>query len=467
MTLKVQVRWVNPRSPLFQDDLAKVELTGATSTGQSVGVREFEVPDGTTAVELKVELSAHFGAVTLPSGTTVAAGDYIVFRANQSYEVVNATELKPKADFSPSGGHPLVETTSASSANGATQILLRTEFVSLANVWKKYAADVDVYLAGHDKGSNLAILGYTGGTPLLWFASVPDTLQRKPPSSLVSCLVFYRPANDGYTKVDQAHSMSRLNRFLLAQVPGSTDFDKAEVFMKYPAPPGESPIYGYLRCGFERALLQSSKPVVMLHPWPNGLDYGDATGTKLPALAAWAVRYLWGTSAIDVFQEKDSIRLGRLGLSGFSAGGQAMWATLKTAGDRIEEVYSFDANGIDAAAAIQWFGQSPTTRCLRMTGAFQIASHQAIKQAIEKTSGATIRVTAWPSDPSAYDAGSTPVWDQALSILPNKPPKQMWQDAVRKENGYRHQLAVFGGSGAVSSGSYVSFLQEFLQGSDF
>jgi hypothetical protein len=382
----------------------------------------------------------------------------------QSYQVVNNTQLEPRTDFSATSGHPLVETTSAASVNGAAQILLRTEFVGIGAFWKQYASGAGDYLAGHDPAASLAVLGYTGGAPLIWFANVPTKL-RTPSSAFASCLVFYRPANDTYTRLDQAHDMGRLNRYLLSQVPGSTDYTTSELFMPYPARKGDPPLYGYLRCGFERALVQSKKPVVMLHPWPNGEDYGQARGGQLPMLAAWAVRFLWASGLIDAAGSQSAVRLGRLGLAGFSAGGQAMWPTLAAVADRIEEVYSFDANGLLPTAALQWFGGSPTTRCLRMTGAYQIAAHQALKNAIESKSGATRRVTAWPASAAAYDAGGTPAWDQALSGLPTSP--QNWQNAVRGNVGYRHQFAVFGGSGAVSSSTYTSFLQEFLQGSDF
>jgi hypothetical protein len=33
--------------------------------------------------------------------------------------------------------------------------------------------------------------------------------------------------------------------------------------------------------------------VVLLHPWPNGVDFGLATGASLPALAGSAIRLLW------------------------------------------------------------------------------------------------------------------------------------------------------------------------------
>lgn len=465
MTLKVQVKWVNPKSALLPDDRAKIQISGAQETSRGEGMREFEILGTPSSVDLKAKFSASFKAVQIALGVTVAAQEHVVWQAEQSYEIVNGTELKAKADFTSSGGHPLVEITSAASVNGAAEILLRTEFVALGHFWKLYATGVRDYLAERNPSTKLTVLGYTGGRPLIWFASVPKVLQ-KPPSPFVSCLVFYRPANDGYTKVDQRHEMSRLNRFLLAQVPGSNDHERGEIFRPYKARPNQIPIYGYLRCGFEDALAQSNKPVVMLHPWPHGGDFGEANGSKLPSLVAAAIRFLWATGAIDTPNERAFIRAGRLGLSAFSAGGRAMWPTLKAVGDRVHEVYSFDSNGIDAPAAIQWFGQSPTTRCLRMTGGYQIAAHQAIKRAIEQTSGATSRVTAWPASPTAYQVGKTPAWEQALSLLPDTPTKK-WQSAVRANHDYWHQFAIFGGSGAVSDAIYVSFLQDFLQGSDF
>jgi len=409
-----------------------------------------------------------FDPVKLASGNMASTNEHVVWQADQSYEVVNGTELKPKLDFNSASGHPLVETTSAASVNGAAQIVLHTEFVTITYFWKSYAADLGTYLAEHERSARMAVLGYTGGGgPLIWFASFPATLSN-PSNQMVSCLVFYRPANDGYLKLNQAQDMSRLNRFLLSQVPGSGDYKKAEIFMSYKPPPGESPVYGYLRCGFEHALVQSGKQVVMLHPWPSGVagnDFGEAKGSMVPKLAAWAVRYLWGSEVIGTSGNQPTLRLGRLGLAAFSAGGQAMWPTLSAVGDRVEEVYTFDSNGIAPDNAILWFGQSPTTRCLRMSGGYQIAAHQAVKSGIEKSSGATGRVTAWPSSPDAYKTG-TAAWEQALSLLPDVPP-QKWQSAVRGSVKYWHQFAVFGGSGALSGQSYVSFLQEFLQASSF
>lgn len=468
MTLRVRITWVNPGTVLLPDDGVDISLEAdgkaLTVTSVAKGVRDYEVPDGTTTVDLDAKFSATFDPVTLASGTTVAEQEHLVWEAEQSYKVVHGTELTPVFGFTPEGGNPLVETTNASSVNGGVQIRLRTEFVSLGHFWKVYASGVGEWLAEHDPKVNLSVLGYTGGKPLIWFASVPEGL-KKPTQPDISCLVFYRPENDGYTQIDQQQDQSRLNRYLLKQVTGSTVPEKAEVFLPFKKKGGGLDLYGSLRCGFEDALARSGKTVLMLHPWPNKLAYGDAAGGLVPTLVEDAIRFLWGSRTIGLGDAKAALGLGRLGLAGFSAGGIAMQSTLKAAGSEIDELYSFDARGLDPTDVIQWFGQKPTSRCLRMTAAFRIATHLSVQQAIEKASGATTRMTVWPSNPSAYDAGSTPLWDQALSLLPNTAPK-MLQDGVRKRDDFRHQFAIFGGSGAAS-GSSVSFLQEFLQGSDF
>jgi hypothetical protein len=125
-------------------------------------------------------------------------------------------------------------------------------------------------------------------------------------------------------------------------------------------------------------------------------------------------------------------------------------------------VYSFDANGADQGKIIQWFNQNPRTRCLRMSGAYQIASQAAIKQAIEKLSGPTTRVTALPPDRTGYDPGANPLWDYALSDLgPNT------RAVVQKRVDYWHQFAVFGDFTSIGGAGSTTFLLRFLQASDF
>jgi hypothetical protein len=465
MTVKMKVTWPNAGTTLLPEDLVQITLdVGSTShppTTAAKGVREFDVPAGATSVTLSAQFSVNFGEVTLADGSVVPETEKPVWIAEQEYEVVNGTTLVPKGSTAGIKVHPLVETTNASGTNGAVQVRLRTEFVSLGNFWKLYASGTAEWKSDHTKGVGLLVLGYTGGKPLIWFASIPKAVQETAKTE-ISCLVFYRPSNDTYTRVDQQHSQSRLNRFLLKPDGLHADYWKRDVFSAYfpKGPKGKPELYAYLRAGFEDALTRSGKPVLMLHPWPSGLDFGDAATAKLPQLCEAAIRFLWSAQAVA--KKRENVGLGRLGLSGFSAGGQAMYTTLGLIGSKVDEVYSFDANGGNPGSIIQWFNQKPKSRCLRMSGAYQIANHAAIKAAIEKTGGATSRVTALPPDGKGYDDGANPLWDHVLSLLP---PKLL--PVVRARDDYRHQFAIFGDFTSPSGASATTFLLRFLNDSDF
>jgi type VI secretion system secreted protein VgrG len=79
------------------------------------------------------------------------------------------------------------------------------------------------------------------------------------------------------------------------------------------------------------------------------------------------------------------------------------------------------------------------------------------------------QVQAEPTGLSTYELAIMP----SLWLLSQRRGHRVYQHlsipdiAVRKENGYGHQFAMFGGSGGLSGSTYVSFLREFLQGSDF
>jgi hypothetical protein len=363
-------------------------------------------------------------------------------------------------------GHPLVETHAAAGVNGAALIRLRTEFVNITPFWLAYAEESAEWVSEHHAKAGLVALGYTGGDPKVWFASFTDACLA-PPNAGMSCLVFYRPATSyTYTRVDQVHSMFGLNRFLLKSVDDPhADYWKRDIFNRHD-PQDARNIYAWIRCGFEDALDRCGKAVVMLHPWPSGLAYGDAAGAKLPGLCEAAIRFLWAEQRIA--KNRGAVHLGRLGLSGYSAGGLTLWGALGANADRVDEVYSFDARGAKGAAAsvIQWFNQKPGARCLRMSSGHQFMAHGAIKLGIEKLSGATKRVSADPPSAKGYDAGVNPLWDHVLSELPDSPSDNLRQQ-VRGNAGYWHQFAVFGGYIALPGPFALTFLQRFLQESDF
>ena len=456
MTLKLRVTWPNAGTTLLPEKLADVraEVGGSPLplTSQSTGVREFDIPAGATRVVLKASFSVAFKAVGSSGPMT-----RVVLKAEQPYDVVDGgTKLEPVNLPAYVKGHPLVETHVASGANGAALARLRTEFVNITPFWMEYAdsSSSAEYIVDHEPGTELVALGFTGGDPKIWFASVPAACVA-PPRPDISCLVFYRPAHYEYTRVDQPHEMGGLNRYLLKWTDNpAADYSKRDMFSK----DTDGQPYVWLRAGFEDALTRSAKAVVMIHPWASGLSYGQSAGPELPALAESVIRLLWAEQKIA--RNRGAIRLGRLGLAGYSAGGLTLWGALQANEPRVSEVYSFDARGAaaSAGATLRWFQSKATTACLRMSGGHQIVAHQAIKNSIEKLlGGPTARVTALPKSSQAYDLGANPLWDYVLKELP----------ALQTIPDVWHQFAICGGFPALPGPFAQTFFLSFLKDSDF
>ena len=251
--------------------------------------------------------------------------------------------------------------------------------------------------------------------------------------------------------------MGALNRYLLESKPTATsaEFEKSDKFVAWPGHPHMP--YAWLRAGFEDALSKSRKPVVMLHPWPHGSNFETAATDSLPALAEGVIRLLWAEQRIGRGQA--GIKIGRLGIAGYSYGGKAMWDAFKANSPHVSELYAFDADQTVANApyAIQWF-LLRSDNILRMSGAHEILHNQAIRQTIlSKAPGSDSRVTSTPPDLRAYEKrGENPWWDHVLTRYPR----------LRELGTIRHQFALFGGYKAPP-GTAVTFLQEFLEGSQF
>jgi hypothetical protein len=464
MTLKVQVAWENAGTDLLPEALADVKLTadGAplTVTSKQLGKREFVVPDGAAQIALSAQFSVSFGAV----GAEPPAQN-VVWTASQTYRVIHGgTALEAVVQAAYAGAHPLVEAHVASGVNGAALLRLRTEFVDITPFWMAYADKADEYVSEHDSSlESVVALGHTGGAPLIWFASFPGAC-KSPPKPDISCLVFFRQTGEAYTRVDQPHQMNPLNRVLLKPVAGSPEFRKSDVFLPHEKKPGVFAPYSFIRCGFEDALQRSGKAVVMLHPWPNGLEYGAAKGADLPRLAAAAIRFLWARQRIA--RNLGGVQLGRLGVSGYSAGGPTFCLALLNNKDRVDEAYCFDGTSVKtfAAGIIQWFQQAPTKRCLRMSSGHQIATHAAIRASLDP-GGTSARITALPGTPQGYDAGSNPLWDHTLSDLAARFPGTA--KVTRADHDYWHSFALFGGFVTSPGPGVVTFLQQFLAASDF
>ncbi len=461
MSHVVQVVWVNANGPhgLLPDKHTQIVLdvdgTVVPATTSAAGKRKFVVPAGAKKVTLHAAFSAEFGPVKGRAPAMIET----VLQAQQEFDVtLNGTALQPVGIPAFGGGpHPLVDTKSASGAAGATVIRIHTEFVDISKFWTAYASRTGEYAADHVAGTTLVPLGFTGGTPRIWFASVADAAASSSKAE-VSCLLFCRPSNYTYTKIDQKHHMNGLNRYLLRPTTDpNAPIHKREKFMLEP----DGKPYVWVRAGFEHAMTQSGKAIVMLHPWPSGASFGSAATKRMPNLAGAAIRFLWGRG--NVGAQVAGVRLGRLGVSGYSAGGLGLWGAFANNVSRISEVYAFDAvnTSTHAGGVSAWFraqtkaGANP---CLRMGSGNSIATHVGIRRTIEQAMGGPQPgVTVIPDSAKDYAKGANPIWDETTAAVPS----------AQNRRGFWHQFAVFGAMGTPPLTGVPNFMEQFLTNSGF
>lgn len=476
MSIQLQVRWPNPGHELLSKPKIQLLVDEADTPPTSVqqGRWQFEIPDGSAHVLLKVEF-----VPTLP----LKAGliDFVVLQADQAY-IVEGTTLHPdptpfrlvNGEMIAQNVHPLIDLVSAGNAvAGLATAEVRTEFVDVTQVWKTIVnRDLwDVYEVDKEREVMFVAVAATGSTPPLWFAAFPMDLE--PPSSDVGTLVFFRPSVDkSYNAVREADPMEvqfGLSRYLLAPRHPDDPF----ILRGEPLPRGEQSGFQItgewfaLRCSFQRALIRSGKPVVMLHPWPQGgTQFGDASSAKLPHLTQGILRLLRGAGYVGA--NHPEITPGRMGLSGYSAGGPSTIAAFRANRHLVRELYLFDPVQLATGAphVIQWATKTDDFR-LRMTGASSWPSVKGIYESVKKSVGpeaAELALTARPMDPSAWDTEANGGWRWWNYMIEKKPQyRYSWE--------YQHQFVVFGGEEfEMSDGRvvhYTTFLEDFLKGSGY
>lgn len=462
-TLKVQVTWPNAGSELLPDAGADVKLLAGgaalTAVRSARGVRVFDVPDGTTQLELKAAFSASFGAISGKAGprsqpVTAAAMSAEVLRAEQKYAVAGVQlTAQTIGDFG--GPHPLVVTKGAANKNGVVSITLRTEFVDIGAFWEKYAFAWPYFVAEHKGNTTTHVLGCTGGSPLIWICSVPSGLASHGNGS-TACLVFFRPANYSYAQLAQPHDGSAVARYFLKP---KADGDKAALDFERDHIIDD---FNLMRASFEDAIDQSRRAMVMLHPWPSGSSFGDAATGALPSLCEGAIRLLRAKKV--VCRGVANVSLGRLGISGFSLGGLGMFASLRANMAKVREVYAFDCVGSEAAAGdiVQWFNSHDSNALRLVGGAYNVSTYSAIKRTISPSGGARRDLTFTPQAADPYAAGKNIVWDHFLSLAE---PHRTFADTI-------HQFAICGGTIPGNGGPYdlddvETFLANFLTASSF
>jgi hypothetical protein len=195
---------------------------------------------------------------------------------------------------------------------------------------------------------------------------------------------------DRYDAIEKTHGLSLLGRF----------FDEPDL---------EQPFFGGSQAlwnsgpeiGFEQQLVKSGKSVIVAYPWPSVLDYGVLLTAGGPRMCAEAlILALRATGSIAAGHALD-VKLGRLGLAGYSGGGNKAIKVWLGSRSSIDELWLFDpqsfqfdqgraAEGallLDAATnvrkeLVEWF--KDPRRILRLIGGLQHPAALQIADRLDK-----------------------------------------------------------------------------------
>lgn len=480
MSIRLQVKWPNPNHPVLQNPTVTVLVddAGIAALSQAPGDHQFDIPDGSVSVRLAVDFKLR------GRDNSGAPFENVILAADQAFIVVGNTLVPDPLPFRMVNGeivsqnvHPLVDLISTGNAAAGVSIAeVRTEFVDLSFVWTLVADPraLDEFAADTEREIAFVAIGATGITPPVWFASFPIGLS--PPAAEVGTLVFFRPSvTFGYTKMSDMNGFevqNALNRYLLSPrdsrspliVRGVPQLRDPQNFFFVDGP--RAPIF--LRASFQRSLAQSGKPIVMLHPWPQGgTNFGDAATAKLPTILKGILRFLRGMGFIG--GSFPNIAPGRLGLAGYSAGGPATYAALRANAAFVRELYLFDTMFLSgsADAVIQWAARTTDFR-LRMTGEVSFASMHAIRNSVlKRVSGEAgdAFVSAFPETKARYQTepeGGWTWWNFTIRKIPQS----------RLDFHNHHQYVLYGGTQFETGPdadalSFTPFMEEFLKGSGY
>jgi hypothetical protein len=480
MSIRLHVKWPNASHLLLQNPTVTVLVDDAaiTALSQAPGDHQFDIPDGSLSVRVTVDFKVR------GNDRTGAAFESVVLAADQAFVVLGSTLVPDPLPFRMVNGeivsqnvHPLIDVISTGNVVAGVSIAeVRTEFVDVSFVWRVVAhpGQLAEFDADTEREIAFVAIGATGNTPPVWFASFP--LGLSPPAPEVGTLVFFRPsATSGYTRIGNMNGFevqAALNRYLLSPrdsrtpliVNGAAQRRDPQNFFFVDGP--TAPIF--LRASFQRSLAQSGKPIVMLHPWPQGgTNFGEASTAKLPTILKGILRFLRGMGFIG--GSFANTTPGRLGLAGYSAGGPATYAALRANAAFVRELYLFDTMFLVGAAdaVIQWATRTTDFR-LRMTGEVSFASMHAIRNSVlKRVSGEAgdAFVSALPETKARYltePEGGWAWWNFAIQKIP--------EDRFNFDN--HHQYVLYGGTQFevgpdATVLSFTPFMEEFLRGSGY
>lgn len=468
--IQLRVEWVNPNHVLLNGSAPTIYVMIGTEmllpVAEGVGFREFVIPPGTADLLLKVSFWPNLGAVDdAPSMQSE------VFHAEQRYLVTDGETNVEVAPMTPYGQpHPLIDSKVTSGPNVAVLAQARTEFVDITAFWDHYIEwyagnpQAIEFRTEREPGVRFVALGYTSGWPLIWFASIPDRMLA-PAMTNVGALVFYRPTNYPYTRVDERHQQYPLNRYILSYLP---DAQRGDRFWRsdHITKDDSGLWYFYLHCGMERSLNRSGANVLLLQPWPSLLNFGDAANARLPVATEQIIRFLYGIQALAVGGA--NVLLHRLALSGYSAGGDVLWASLGLNRDRVDEIYALDCNntGEQGTRLRAWFkSRMDAGREPRLFFASGLGNNVAAGATIATNIQTNLspppgRVMSLPRTVNEYYDDSIPNWVFACQECPDQ-----------KANGaFLHQFPAYGRyprTPGEPANAHPPFLQLFLERSGF
>jgi len=203
-------------------------------------------------------------------------------------------------------------------------------------------------------GCDLQALEFTHKDgPATWFVTVPPALNTAESNPMrpaawsqgeasgrgaraFDMLVYLRPrlAKNGklitYSELRETPLLGRLNRLVAVPKPEWPFFAGPSAGWK----PGPS-------VGFEQQLIESGKQILVVHPWPSGLNFGHLYTPNLRRTLDHVLTALRANGAISLGNVLD-IQTARIGVAGYSGGGNEAIKVWKANHHTVDELYLLD-----------------------------------------------------------------------------------------------------------------------------
>src|SRR4029434_5897379 len=133
-----------------------------------------------------------------------------------------------------------------------------------------------------------------------------------------------------YTELAETPLLGRLNRLVAVPKPESPFFAGPDAGWN----PGPS-------VSFEQQLIESGKKILVVHPWPSGINFGHLYTPNLRRTLDHALTALRSNGAISIGNVLD-IQTARIGVAGYSGGGNEAIKVWKANHHAVDELYLLD-----------------------------------------------------------------------------------------------------------------------------